>query len=92
MRKQPISFHEFCSLQLGLASLLQISTVHWHDVLMIQALTGFADGYLIVTCLQTPPSNADANVLNSWLVNRTASGGGNGQLTSLGQTWYSVPC
>ena len=41
---------------------------------------------------QTPTSNGDPNVLNSYLVNHPSSGGGNNQLTSLGATWAAVPC
>ncbi|DBA70319.1 TPA: hypothetical protein ACH3X2_011741 [Trebouxia sp. C0005] len=40
----------------------------------------------------TPTSNGDENVLYSYLVNHTTSGGGNNQLTALGTTWAAVPC
>lgn len=76
----------------SLYSMLQLSSLHCFNELMAQTLTSVTNQLLIVTCLQTPPSYADPNVLNSYLVNRTASGAGNGQLTSLGQTWYRVPC
>ena len=42
--------------------------------------------------VQTPTSNGDQNVLNSYLVNHTTSGGGNNALTALGQSWASIPC
>ncbi len=41
---------------------------------------------------QTPTSNGDVNVLYSYLVSHTTSGGGNNQLTALGTTWAAVPC
>ncbi len=41
---------------------------------------------------QTPTSNGDVNVLYSYLVNHTTSGGGNNALTALGTTWAAVPC
>lgn len=45
-----------------------------------------------VFVLQTPTSNGDVNVLNSWLVNHTTTGGGNNALSALGTTWAAVAC
>ena len=48
---------------------------------------------LILCCaLQTPPEGTDTNIQNSYLVNESITGSGNGSLTGLGQVYTSYPC
>ena len=42
--------------------------------------------------LQTPPEGTDPNIQNSYMVNESVGGKGNGTLTPLGQTYTSVTC
>ena len=42
--------------------------------------------------MQTPPETPDANIQNSYLVNESINGGGNGSLTELGQVYATYPC
>ena len=51
-----------------------------------------ADPFLTTNCAQTPPESADANIQNSYLVDESANGEGDGSLTELGLTYRSFPC
>ncbi|KAA6419317.1 MAG: hypothetical protein FRX49_10716 [Trebouxia sp. A1-2] len=42
--------------------------------------------------LQTPPESTDPNIQNSYMVNESVGGKGNGTLTPLGQTYTSITC
>ncbi len=42
--------------------------------------------------LQTPPEGTDPNIQNSYMVNESVGGEGNGTLTPLGQTYTSITC
>ena len=76
--------------------LLSLAFSETQDILdanvAIQLTESASDVTVSYASLQTPPSYNDPNVLNSYLVNKAASGAGSGNLTSLGQTWSQVPC
>lgn len=42
--------------------------------------------------LQTPAEGVDANIQNSYLVNKDHTGSGDGSLSVLGQTYANFPC
>ena len=42
--------------------------------------------------MQTPAEGTDANIQNSYLVNKDANGSGDGSLSVLGQTYADFPC
>ena len=42
--------------------------------------------------VQTPAEGTDANIQNSYLVNKSADGSGDGSLSVLGQVYANFPC
>ena len=56
----------------------------WH-VCMLMFLTD-------VYGVQTPAEGSDANIQNSYLVNKSADGSGDGSLSVLGQVYANFPC
>ncbi len=56
----------------------------WH-VCMLMFLTD-------VYGVQTPAEGTDANIQNSYLVNKSVDGSGDGSLSVLGQVYANFPC
>ena len=49
--------------------------------------------FLAAVCgMQTPAEGTDANIQNSYLVNKSADGSGDGSLSVLGQVYANFPC
>ncbi len=42
--------------------------------------------------VQTPAEGTDANIQNSYLVNKSVDGSGDGSLSVLGQVYANFPC
>ena len=65
--------------------------LYFHSGISLSMPGAHAEGHSRVL-MQTPAQGVDANIQNSYLVNRSVDGRGDGALSILGRTYADFPC